>query len=80
MAVAAIDAVIADVMFVTELDGLLNLNPLAGVPGRTADFGKNPQRCYQNKDGSEDRRLRQTVRAVMKNLGHRRSLANTYAE
>lgn len=32
MAVAAINAVVSDVMFVTELDWLLSLDPLAGVP------------------------------------------------
>jgi hypothetical protein len=59
------------------LNGLLNFNPLAGVPGRTTNLGSNPQRCEQNKDRSEDGGLRQSVRTVMKNLWHRRSLANT---
>ena len=31
--VATIDTVVADVMFVTELNGLLSFDPLAGVPG-----------------------------------------------
>ena len=33
MAVAAINAVVSHVMFVAKLDGLLSLDPLAGVPG-----------------------------------------------
>jgi hypothetical protein len=34
MAITAINAVISDVMFMAELDGLLSLDPLAGIPGR----------------------------------------------
>ncbi len=45
MAVAAIDPIVACVMFVAELNGLLNFNPLAGVPGRTTNLGSNPQGC-----------------------------------
>ena len=33
--VAAIDTVVTDVMFMTELNGLLTFDPLAGVPGGT---------------------------------------------
>jgi hypothetical protein len=67
-------------MFVAELDGLLNFNPLAGVPGRATDLSSHPQGGYQNKDRSEDGSLRQRVRTVMKDLWHRRSLANTQFE
>ena len=35
MAVTTIDAVVTNVMFVTELNRLLPFNPLAGVPRRT---------------------------------------------
>ncbi len=55
MTVAAIDAVIADVMFMTELDWLLPLDPLAGVPSGTSDFCHDEQGRDQNKDRTEDR-------------------------
>jgi hypothetical protein len=77
VAITTIDAVISDVMFVTELDGLRNFNPLTRVPGRTANLCRNPQSGQQEKYGSEDSGLRQPVGTVMKYLWHRRSLANT---
>lgn len=80
VAIAAIDAIIARVMLVAELDGLLNFNPLAGIPGRATDLSGNPEGGYHNEDRSEDGGLRQRVRAVMKNLWHCRSLANTQFE
>ena len=43
MAVTTIDAVVADVMFVTELDRLLSFEPLAGVPGRAIQLDGSPQ-------------------------------------
>src|SRR5215216_6648141 len=36
--VAAVDAVVADVMFLTELNGLLPFDPLTCIPGRTIQF------------------------------------------
>ena len=80
MTVATIDSVIARVMFVAELDGLLNFNPLAGVPGRATNLSGDPQGSQENEERSKDGGLRQRVRAVMKNLWHRRSLANTQFE
>ena len=66
-------------MFVTELDWLLPLHPLASVPGRAIDLRNNPERCQQNKDGTKDSGSRQGVGAVMKDLGHCRSSANKIA-
>ena len=77
VAITAINAIIADVVFMAELNRLLNFNRLTRVPGRTANRGRNPEGRYQNEDRSEDRGLRQSVRTVVKNLWHRRSLANT---
>jgi hypothetical protein len=68
--VAAIDAVVADVMFVTELNGLLAFDPLSGVPGGTIEFDRDPQQCDSNKNGAIDRYLRQRVCTVMEDLGH----------
>ncbi len=73
--VAAIDAVVADVMFVTKLDRLLTLNPLAGVPGRAIKLSRDPQQRDENKHGAIDRQLRERVGAVMKNLRHRENLS-----
>jgi hypothetical protein len=46
VAVTAINAVIADVMFVTELDGLLTLDVLTGVPAGAIDLSRDPKRGY----------------------------------
>jgi hypothetical protein len=40
--VAAIDAVVADVVFVTELYGLLFFDPLSGVPRRSIQRDGDP--------------------------------------
>ena len=49
MTVAAIDAVVADVMLMTELDWLLSFDPLAGVPGRTIQLDGDPQQRNRMK-------------------------------
>ncbi len=76
MAITAVNAVIADVVFVTELDGLFALDPLPCIPGRAVDFGGHPKGCEQDKNGTKDRCARQRVGAVMKDLWHRRSSTN----
>jgi hypothetical protein len=40
--VTAIDAVVTDVMFMTELNGLLSFDPLSGVPGGTIQLNSDP--------------------------------------
>jgi len=40
--VAAVDTVITDVMFMTELNGLLTFDPLPGVPGGTIQLDSDP--------------------------------------
>src|SRR5437870_2117555 len=72
MAITAIDSVIADVMFMTELNWLLALDVSARVPTRAGDFRCYPQRSEQNKNCAKDRRAREIVCAVTKNLWHRR--------
>jgi hypothetical protein len=73
VAITTIQTIVADMMFVTELDGLLAFDPLPGVPGRTIQFRGHPKGGEQNKNRAIDRGLRECVRAVMKNLWHRRS-------
>ena len=75
VAITAVNAVIAYMVFVTELDRLLAFDPLARVPGRAADLGTYPKSGRENKDRAEDRSFRQRISAVMKNLWHRYSSA-----
>ena len=70
--VAAIDAVVTDVMFMTELDGLLSFEPSAGVPGGTIQLNSDPQQSNDYENGAVDRDFRQRVCAVMENLWHLR--------
>ena len=68
--VATIDSVVADVMFVTELDWLLSFDPLPGVPRRTIQLNSDPQQSDTDKKGAVDRDFSQRVRTVMEDLGH----------
>ena len=72
MTVTAIDAVIADVMLMTELNWLLALDVSARVPARSSDLSGDPKRGQQNKDRAKDRGSREVVGAVSENLWHRR--------
>ena len=74
--IAAIQSIVSDVVLMTKLDWLLALDPLPRVPGRTVQLRSHPKRGEQNKNRAVDRSLRECVRAVMKNLWHRRSFAN----
>lgn len=74
MAVATVDAVVADVMFMTELDRLLALDPLARVPRRTIQFDRDPQKRNNNEESAIDRNLGKRIRAVMEDLWHRRRI------
>jgi hypothetical protein len=70
VAIAAIDTVIANMMLMTELDWLLALDPLAGVPSRPSDLCRDPKAREQNEDGAINRGPRQIVRAMTENLWH----------
>jgi hypothetical protein len=72
--VAAIDTIVADVMFVAELDWLLSLDPLSGVPRRTIQLNGDPQQGNSNENSAIDRDFRQRVRTVMEDLGHCRRI------
>lgn len=74
--VAAINAVVTYVVLVTELDRLLALYPLPGVPGRAIDLGANPKRGKKNEDGAKNTKLGKGVGAVVEDLWHRRRFAN----
>jgi hypothetical protein len=70
--VTAIDAVVADVMFMTELNGLLTFNPLTGIPTGTIQLDSHPQQSNNNKNSAVNRDFRQRVSAVMEDLWHLR--------
>ena len=73
--VAAIDAVVTDVMFMTELNGLLTFDPLASVPGGTIQLNSDPQQSNDYENGAINRDFRQRVGAVMEDLWHYRGRA-----
>ncbi len=54
MAIAAIDAVIAHMMFMAKLDWLLSFDPLSCVPGRSINFSGYPEGGKQDEDRAED--------------------------
>jgi hypothetical protein len=72
MTVAAINPVVATVMLMAELNGLLALCPLSGVPGRAVDLGQHPDSRDENEDSAEDTQPSKKVGAMVKNLWHRR--------
>ena len=74
MTVTTIDTIIADVMFMTELYGLLAFDPLAGVPGGTIKLNGGPKRDGCDKDRTIDRYFRERISAVVKYLWHRRRI------
>ena len=73
--VTAIDAVVTDVMFMTELNGLLSFDPLSGVPGGTIQLNSDPQQSNDYENSAINRDFRQRVRAVMEDLWHYRGRA-----
>src|SRR6185436_11478481 len=52
MAITAINAVVADVVFMTELNGLLALDVLPGVPARAGDLSGHPEGRQEDKDSA----------------------------
>jgi hypothetical protein len=72
MAVATVDAELAGVMLVAELDRLLPGDALAGDVAAAVDGGQEPERSSDEEDCSEDADPREGVRAAMENLRHAR--------
>jgi hypothetical protein len=79
MTVAAVDAVVTDVMFMTELNRLLPFDPLTGVPGGPVQFDGYPQQGNNDKESAINRDLCERVCAVMEDLWHRRRLCESGA-
>jgi hypothetical protein len=72
--VTAVDAVVADVMFMTELNRLLPFDPLTCIPGRTIQLNSDPQQSNNYEECAINRNLCQRVGAVMEDLWHRRRI------
>jgi hypothetical protein len=70
VAIAAVDAIIADVMLVAELNGLIARNVLIGQIGRAGSEQHTRQRNAGQKHTCKDTESRDEVCASMKNLRH----------
>src|SRR6267142_7140318 len=70
VAITAIDAVVADMMFMAELHGLLTREVLARHVGGTGHRKHGNQRQSDQKERRKDTKPCDEVRASMKNLGH----------
>ena len=70
MAVATIDSVVSDVMFVTELHGLFACKECLCVIRGPVKLKKHPECDAAEEDCPEDRRPRDEVGASMKSLAH----------
>ncbi len=70
MTVAAVNAVIADVMLVAELHRLLAGNVLPRHIGRARHCEDSHQRHSDQKKGRKHTESRDEIRTAMKNLGH----------
>src|SRR5262249_30588531 len=71
VAVAAVDAVTADVALVAELNRLLPRNLRAGNPRRSRDRGGEEQQPDDDEERPEETDPRKRVRARVKDLRHR---------
>jgi hypothetical protein len=71
VAVTAIDAVISDVMFVTELNGLFAREIRLSVIGGSVEFEQEPDDYRDEENRAEDANFRDEVGASMKDLTHR---------
>src|ERR1700682_5709028 len=70
MTVAAVKAIIADVMFVAELHRLLTRNVLPRHVGRARHREDGYERHSDQKEGRKHTESRDEIRTSMKNLGH----------
>lgn len=69
--IAAVDAVISDVMFVAELNGLFAREISLSIVRGSVEFEQQPDNDGDEKDRAEDADFRYEVSASMKDLAHR---------
>jgi hypothetical protein len=70
MTVAAVDAIVADVMLMAELHRLLTSNILPRHIGRARHCQDRHERHSDQKERRKHTESRDEIRAAMKNLGH----------
>src|SRR5260370_42674062 len=70
MTVAAVDPVVADVVFMAELHRLLTGNVLPRHIGRTRHREHSHERDSDQKKSRKDTESRDEIRTAMKNLSH----------
>jgi hypothetical protein len=58
MTVTTVDTIIANVMFVTELNGLLSFQPLTRVPCGSIQLDRSPESCNDDEYRAIDRDFR----------------------
>ena len=75
VAISAINAVVPDVVFVTERDWLLSWNSVFTDVGRAVQRRSGREGRDQKDDTAKDRQARNGVGAWMKYLGHRLKLS-----
>jgi len=71
VAVPAVDAVIPDVMFVAELNGLFSRKICLCVVGGSVEFEQKPDDYCDEENRAEDANFRNKVGTSMKDLSHR---------
>ena len=72
MAITTVYSVVADVMFVAELNWLLSFEPLTRIPRRTIELNRDPKCRDENEGGAIDRNFCERVGAVVEDLHRRR--------
>ena len=78
VAVSAIDAFLANVMFMTEWNGLAARHPNLGDVGRFVDRRQRCDKCDEQEQAAKDTDPRNGVGARMKYLSHRPILTLAY--
>lgn len=71
MTIAAVDAVIANVVFVAELNRLFAREVSLSVVRRPVELEEQPDNYRDKEDRAEDTDFRYEVGASLKNLAHR---------
>lgn len=73
MAITAIDAVVADVMFMGKLNRLLSRNERLGNIRGPAQLKQNPKGTPSKKQADDDTQPRKRIHAAVEELWHRRT-------
>jgi hypothetical protein len=77
MTVPAVDAVVGDVMHVTELERLFDEEVLPGDIARSGEHDRQKSQAADEEKKTEDADFGERVSAATKYLGHRRCVGAT---